>query len=135
MKALIPADAVPQDQALIKDARSVQDNINRLNEQGIAHSLKDAATQLEKILPKLKDPKHRTLCIEMMAKIKAVDAKFESGNGNFKDVFNLNTIIRDSLKENFGGGCGESTLPEGKSSSGNLIFKYRFLYFFLAQIQ
>lgn len=123
MKASLPADAIPQDQALINDAAAVQNNINHLNEKGIGHNLKDASNELATVLPKLKDPKLQTLCTQILAKIKTVAAKFESGNGNFEDIFTFNTDIRDSLKENFGGGCGESTLPEGESSSGNLFFK------------
>lgn len=121
MKASLPADALPQDQALIMDARQVQNNINHLNEKGIGQNLEDASNELAKVLPKLKDPKLRTLCTQMMAKIKPVETKFESDNGNFNDIFTLNTFIRDSLTKNFGGGCGESTLPEGESSSGNLL--------------
>lgn len=103
------------------DARQVQNNINHLNEKGIGQNLEDASNELAKVLPKLKDPKLRTLCTQMMAKIKPVETKFESDNGNFNDIFTLNTFIRDSLTKNFGGGCGESTLPEGESSSGNLL--------------
>lgn len=120
LKATLPGNAIPQDQALIKDAGLVQKNINGISEKGIGQNLKDALHQLAIVLPKLKDPKLRSLCIEMMAKIKPVEAKFGSGKANFSDIFTLNTFIRDRLKENFGGDCGDSTLPEGVSSSGKV---------------
>lgn len=129
IKPVLPAEIRPQDQALIRDAASEQNAINHLNEKGIACSLNDAANLLETVIPQLKDPKLRTLCTEMMTKVKAVGAKFASGNGNFNDIFTLNTKIRDTLKENFGGGCGESTLPEGESSSGKFDFSEIIVFF------
>lgn len=121
LKAKLPATAVAQDDALIKDVKLVEHNSYSFNAEGIGRNLRDASNQLTTVLPKLKDQKLRALATKMLAKLKAAATKFESGKGNFKDIFNLNTQIRDSLKKNFGGGCGESTLPEGVSSSGNLL--------------
>lgn len=122
MKPKLPCDAIPQVNALIKDFGLVQDNINGINEKGIGQNLEDAVCRLTTVGPKLKDPKLRSICTEIITKIKPVEKKFESVKANFTDIFTLEIFIRNTLEENFGGGCGESSLPEGTSSSGNSVW-------------
>lgn len=113
----------------------MQNNINAFNTEGVICYLKDASAQLATVLPKLTDPKLRKIAIQIMPKIKAVQAKFESGNGGFYDIFNLNTSIEKSLRKCFDCGCPESTLPEGVTTSGKSLLSRNCNLSLLFQIQ
>lgn len=109
LEASLPPSVKLQDQALIEDAAKVEDATIHFSREKIASTLEDAAKQLKEALPELKDPKLHELAEQMMHKIEETAAKFASGKALFKDIFTLNTEIRDNLKGYVKTDCGAST--------------------------
>lgn len=88
MQALAPAKIKPIYEALEKNVVDVQKASQNFDRVKLINVLKEGANEVEELLKGMKGTDSRQHQVEILAEIKKLITKFESGKGTFLDLYN-----------------------------------------------
>lgn len=85
---MAPRNAKPIYDALINNVEAVQISSQKFDRKELIKALKEGVNDVEKLIPTMRSTNARQHQIEILAEVKALIKKFESGKGTFLDLYN-----------------------------------------------
>lgn len=106
-----------QNQAVVKALQSALNHANHLNKKALTADIRDILNPLLQVQGQLSGDGAQVFKTVVTDPFQALLTKFQSGNGNFNDIFAMSAAVRDFYKKAFGDLC-----PAAETvSAGNWI--------------